>query len=352
MRGTNRYNADKLCKPGNTAGFRVLRFAVLLALLIILIYPLPALAAALPDTNPNFLYIFVNRSLLETNDYLLYACYNLPYTTPPSSAACNTFIFELIDTDGVTVLASTEDTGKPYTYHDRGYNLGVVSFYFAAADNPGWGDLFTLRIKGDPAEFGTPPVYDTVLTASAYSSLTASNVTGNQEEVATNVKTITGPLSVEFGIELMSYQDQVVVLTSAGEIYFLNAIPELNYMAPNLFYFQPLTPDASTRAWGTALGDTYKTRLTGTWFMDAMDDVADWVNVPTILIMGIIMVALCVFVIYQSNKRFGTPIPGYAGSLLVVSGMGILMMGFTVIAIIAFTLVFVGGWFLFFRHSY
>lgn len=351
--GTNRYNADKLCKARTTAGLRWLRIAALLfAILSIFVFAIPVAAAALPDTTPTFLYTYVNRSLLETNDILFYACYDLPYATLPSKVACSTFIFELIDTDGVTVLASTEDTGKPYTYHDRGFNIGLVSFYFAAADNPGWGGLYTLRIKGDPAEFVTPPTYDTVLTAEAYSTLDSSNTTGNQDELAARIRTISGPLSVEFGVDLFSFQDQVTVLTAAGETYFVNSIPELQYMAPSLFYFQSANMDASERTWGTSLSDTYKLRLVGTWIQDSFDNLADWVNVPTVLIIGVVMVVVCVVLIRISMRRFGTAVPGYVGSLLVLMCFGILALGFTVVAIVAFALIFAAGWFAFMRHSY
>lgn len=355
-------NAVTLSKAGKTAGFRVIRIALILVILSILTLVIapPVLAdPALPDSTPTFPRIYVNRSLIESGDFLLVAEYDLPYAVLPTDAANVNYIFELVDTDATTKLGAAE--AYPYGAFDYGYNLGVVSFYFDAADAPTWGSNYILRVTTNPAKYSTLTSYDTTVPSIAYSTLGATATAAQQLELTTRLQTIIGDLTSEYGVELISSQDAGMQLTSYGESYFREAIPGLQSMAPLLFFVQNISYDTSTRTWGTSLGDTYKARLAGVdgivgtaddnWIMASLVGVGDWLNIPFLLLIGGILVVVCVLLIKFSVQRFGTPVAGYVGSLLVVMCGGVLMMGFTVIAIIAFALILFGGWFIFMRHA-
>src|SRR3990172_808934 len=74
-----------------------------------------------PDSPPvisgGILGIDAYRNLLETGDrgFLVYA--NIPYAAPPTSPENESFMWQLMSTDGLTVIGQT--TGYPY--EDSGY---------------------------------------------------------------------------------------------------------------------------------------------------------------------------------------------------------------------------------------
>src|SRR3990170_2226003 len=95
-----------------------------LALLAVVFFAPFVLAIPAPDSTPTLSNIKVNRNLFEPGDVLIYADYNLPYTSVPNVSADDSFIFRLLS--GTTELG----TITPFAYMDHGYNLGVFSFYF------------------------------------------------------------------------------------------------------------------------------------------------------------------------------------------------------------------------------
>lgn len=352
-------NAVYKCKPGSTAGFRVLRAAIL-AVVILLCTGIAALAdPALPDSTPTFPHIYINRSVIEADDFILIAEYDLPYAAPPADPANVNFIFELIDTDGVTKLGVT--LPYPYSLFDYGYNLGVIAFYFNATDAPTWGESYIIRVITNPAPFSTITSYDTTVPSLAYSTQLSTDREAQQLELADRILEICDDLTAEYAVEIVSPQDTGLQFTSDGEVYFRSAVPGLQSMAPTLFFIQSVDFDNSSRTWGTDLSDTYKERLAGVdgivgtgddnWIMASIGGVANWINVPYLLIIGVVVIIVCVLLIRASIQRFGTPIAGYVASLLVVSCAGMLTMGLTVVAIIAFAMILFGGWFIFMRHA-
>ena len=83
----------------------------------------PVLATAPPDNTPVVITKKCYRNLLEAADFLVIIEANIPYAVPPSDPFSQTYLWELIDTDGVTVLGST--VGWPYV--DSGYNYQCFS---------------------------------------------------------------------------------------------------------------------------------------------------------------------------------------------------------------------------------
>lgn len=343
----------------------ILRAGTILALAVAFVLaatPVYAVDPADPDDDPTFPYIYANRSLLETNDFLLVAEYNLPYAVLPADPANINYIFELIDTDGVTKLGMA--LPYPYAAFDNGYNKGAVSWYFDAADfvalGMTWSDGFTIRVAQNPAKFATPTVYNTAVGATAYSSV-ANTQTAQRAELAERVKVIATDLQTYYAVTLLSEQDTLTVFSSYGEAYFRQAIAGLQSLAPSIFFLQSASADTSSRVWGSTLSDTYKERLFGVdtlpgtaddhWIYTSLARVADDLNIPWMLLMGLICIAVCVLVIKVSNEKFFTPLPGYAGSLIVVSGFSMLALGMTLAGLIALAVTFIGGWFMFMRHA-
>ncbi len=305
------------------------------------------------STMPNDIQahlIVVDRNLLTdslvTYDRIYIVQYDLIYDIYPTDfTAKDSYIFQLLDTGG-NLLGSQ----LCYPYFNRGYGQGVVAFYFPAAGAPAWGGAYTLRITGNPTIFtGTLPSKDFVLDSSNYTTLSVHADT--QAFMCTTIIRIAEDLEQEWQTTLLSQEDPGTVLSATGEAYFRSAIPNIQNLAPCLFYIQDISVDTSTRAWDTSLGDTYKTRLDGTFIKSGFQGLADTLNIPLVLIYGGLCLIACVWLIYQSQKRFQTAVPGYVGSLMVILCAGIMVLGFTLISIVALVLVIAAGWLLFMRRA-
>ena len=317
--------------------FAVINCVVILTLAL----PTVTFATADPDAPPACSYFYVNRHLLETNDFLFFVIYQIPYAATPAEAINETYLFRFIDDDGVTELGAV----TAYPYATKGYGYGVVAFYFDAAHAPTWGANHILRISQSPVNFATPESWDFIIPTNAYTAL--SSQSGNQAQVATRILTMTGVLETQWATTLTSQQDTGTVLAFEGEDYYRNTIPGLQSMAPALFFIQVGTVDTTKRVWGTGQSDIYKNLLNGTWIRSAFDGVADWINIPTVLMVGIITVGLCVYAISKSKDKFSSPAPGYVASVLVVMCAGMLFLGLTTIALIAFLVIILGGMLIF-----
>jgi len=104
------------------------------------------------------------QDLIETDDLLILAPYNVPFTTLPDDPINKTFIFKLIDIDGTTELGSV--LANPY--NDYGYGKGVVGFYFPASDNMTWEASYFVRIEENPAFYPTPQKWSFALATGDY----------------------------------------------------------------------------------------------------------------------------------------------------------------------------------------
>lgn len=292
--------------------------------------------------------IYVNRGLLEDDDFLLVAYYDVAYAVLPADPIDTNFVFRLIDTDGTTVLGNV----LAYPYNDLGYGCGIVSFYFDATSAPTWGQNYKIRISGNPAVFATPPTYEFVVGTGDYTGLAGTDTEGNQTQLANRLLGLVQDLENEWSITLTSEQDTGTVLSGNGENYIRNAILGSQAMAPSIFFLQSAEVDTSSRVWGTSLHDTYQHRLDA-WSMgtDALQGVADELNIPFILLIGVIVMGVCVFVIYKSQQKFGNAMPGVAASLMVLICGGMLYLGMTLIGLTAFALIVTGSYFLFFRKA-
>lgn len=216
-----------------------------------------------PDSNPTLEDVNVYRNLLETGDMLVIIYANIPYATTPDLPVTQTFIWRLIDTDGVTEFGSTVG----YAYNDDGYGYNVSSLYFTAAEFTAlgivWGTSYTIRLSGNPAAFDTPPVYNFTINAGHYSALT---VTADvQAELAARILTIAADLDNKWGLasaySLLTQSETATVLSIYGEAFFRGAIHGLQAMAPTVFSVVIRPIDIDPRDWS----DNYTASLTGQW---------------------------------------------------------------------------------------
>lgn len=313
-----------------------------------------------PDRTPQVITLYAYQDLLEADDCLFVILANIPYRTTPEIPVSRAYLWSLMDTG--TELG----WNVGYAMNDNGYNYNVFSLYFDAAAAIDWGNDtdYNVQLSGSPSVFVPPniPSYDQLddpnYAVTSDTWVTSSNYAAKLTE---DILTLAKTLEQEWQIVLLDEQDTKTVLSSNGEKLFRNAIPGIQSMAPGLFYVQTAQADVSPRAWGTSLDTTYKERLLGadgipgtgddTWIAASLTPLADWINIPWLMLIGLITLGLCVFVIWKSNQKFNTPAPGYVGSLLVILCSSMLAFGLTIAALITLGLVIVAGYLMFLRRA-
>ena len=312
-----------------------------------------------PDSVPDIHVLKAYQDLLEADDCLFVILADISYGTIPSIPVSRAFKWALTH--------SGDEVGWNigYAMNDNGYGFNVYSLYFTAASAIEWGNTtdYEVQLSGSPAVFSiTIPVYDAGDSGDYVVGADTWVVSSDYPKtLAVDVLKIARTLEQEWQVVLLDEQDTKTVLSSNGEKLFRNAIPNIQAMAPSLFYVRYSGADVSDRTWGTSLDDYYKERLLGadgvpgggddTWIATSFIGLADWINVPYLLMIGLTCISCCVYVIWQSNKRYGTPLPGYVGALLIVFCFSMLALGLTIAAIIAMAIVIGTGWLLFMRKA-
>lgn len=225
--------------------------------------PAIALATALPDSTPAVESMKVYRNLLETGDRLVVAYFQLPYASIPTDPATETFVWEFIGQDGSTVLGSTVG----YDYVDSGYGYQVISMYFPAADAIEWNPAtsYTVRLRGNPIAFTTPPVYDFTLQPGHYTSLSTS--ADVKAELAADVLIIAEDLDRKWGlsVSLISEEETGQVLSTFGQSYFRGTIYSVQSLAPALFPLAIRNIDVVKRTWTDAYATALHNQYQGTY---------------------------------------------------------------------------------------
>lgn len=224
-------------------------------------------ATALPDSTPQIIFKKCYRNILETADFLIVWESNIPYAAPPSDPVTETFIWELIGSDGTTVLGST--VGWPY--QDDGYNYQCCSMYFDAAAAIAWDPTpgYTLRLKGNPIAFTTPPEYNYTVNSGDYS---ASVLTADvQAELALDVLLVAADLDLQWGLatSLIADDETGQTLSYFGQAYFRGAIYGIQALAPALFPLAVTTIDLADRTWADTYVATLEGQYAGTWVATA-----------------------------------------------------------------------------------
>ncbi len=289
----------------------------LLMPLFVLSSPVEALVSQ-PSPAPTISNIHINRNLITSVDWLVYATYDLPYTSVPTIAADQAYIFHLIDTDGTTELASI--TPFAYSAFDNGYNLGGVFFYITNASSFVWGTSYFIRISQNPAQFTSPRFWDTMIQSSDYSSLGTSR-TDNQAELASNVLAMGEALEMEYALSINEASSGEIVLSFPyGETYFRGACYGIQAMAPSLYMVQVMTTDLTSTNFTLAQANIDQTQLDATWVGGSQNATAT--QFGNNMVPGIIFVFLpCLGAIIASTLRFKKIEPGLvASSVLLIMG--------------------------------
>ena len=253
-----------------------------------------------PDATPTLVRANWYRNLLETGDRLLIWEANIPYATPPDTLVTETFFWDLMDTDNVTVLGST--TG--YAYNDNGFGYNVYSMYFSAADALTWNQVYTLRLSGNPAVFDTPPQYNYPVPLATFTALTTSD--GNKAALAITIISIASDLDNQWGLtgtdRLILETESGTVLSWWGETVFRGAVYGCQALAPAAFRFIIDDLDAADRTWNTTYSSNLTAMWDGTWIAPAKVAGGTIFGVGYDLTSIIITIGLCIGLMYLNLK--------------------------------------------------
>lgn len=212
---------------------RVLRILFIAGILGMLIAPTPVYAIADPDSPPQVTAVEVFEDLLEDGDAGVLIDYYLDYATNPTETATEAYMATFIDTDGVTQLKSV----APYTYQDSGYERGLIWIYFTEAEVTAYGidsaneALYRVWLAGNPtlAWAGDPP--KTIISINDWQAAGSDTAV----MMALRVLYYADVLELVWSLDLIEETSLGNRLTTLGESYFTNVIPNLRTIAPSAF---------------------------------------------------------------------------------------------------------------------
>ncbi len=199
----------------------------MLACLLVAIFVSPILAIGNPDEiSVNAVYVY--RNCRETGDQLYIVDYSLNYTVAPNETITEAYLCRLME--GAEELRAT----APFAYYNNGYDDGVVAIYFDAAEAPAWQGSYNMTLIGNPLlDWPGDPPFDTVGEFDVWQdnpmSVTKVIVAGRIIELAY-------ALEASWGQDMVTTADTGKdVLTKYGAAYFINVIPYLFEIAPDIY---------------------------------------------------------------------------------------------------------------------
>ena len=259
------------------------------------VFFLPVPVSAMEEPLDVTLYnITIFKDIIDENDFLAIVPYDIPFASQPDDDINNTFIFSMLSPDKSMQLGSV----LAYPRYDGGYWKGIVSFYFQIGTT--WESNYVFRVQENPSHYPSPQTWDFVVGTSDYSS-------DSNQVLALRAKLLDSALelSTEWSVDLLSTGDAgQTVLSTYGELYYLNAVPGLQMMCPTLFSVQIETPDYTKRSWSYTLAESLRIKYAGTWIADFMTGFAGLFNMNTNTAMDFLSIFIFVLAIIISIWKF------------------------------------------------
>lgn len=281
-------------------------------LLFFILLPSPVLAISNPNdiafgcgTNTNMYQVF--QDLAEDGDMLFVAETYIHYLSEPTDyTAEQAYLFEVLDTDGTTVLQAIPV---------QEYEAYVTSIYFDAdqVDDLGlvWESAYAVRLTGNPSIFGalvegtnqvTCTLNDSDYITDSPAGTSAIGLRIFCLDVASDLEAFYDP---EYAYTV-SVQGTVYLTTTGGNI-FLDGIPNLNTFVSNLFQTSTSVIDiesidgkgayAETLDYTVKLGDTIGNAITnlGVWW--GMGS-----TMAGVVVLFIIMLVVCGYIYVKTQS--------------------------------------------------
>lgn len=319
---------------------------ILLSIALCLVFSVVSAPAALAMGEPDSVSLHdieVFHDLIVAGDFLAVVPYNIPFTTLPADDIDKTFIFSMISNNSTAVIG----TVSAYPRYNKGYGGGLISFYFSA--NISLNQPYKFRVMENPTYYPLPKYWDFIIGEANYAT------EANQDEaLRAKIIDMAEPLSIEWAVDLLTTTDAGgTVLSTYGELYFLNAVPGLAAMCPNLFAVQIEAPSYEKRSWSYTIAETLRTKYNGTIIADLMTGFAGLFSTDTPAAMNILSILLFAALIVVAVWKFKATtisafLDGYA-LLLVLMLDGFFSM--ILAGLVAFLAIMLGGIILFLNRS-
>jgi hypothetical protein len=318
-----------------------------LVMLGLLLIASPVLAIASPDDlQINAVYVF--HHLLETNDQLYLVEYFADYDIDadpetddnPDENITEAYLGRLMD--GVDELGAV----APYAYYDLGYDKGIFAIYFSASDAPTWNGAYTMKLMGNPTLDWDAAIPSTSVDVfDLWSSSTG--IVDTQNELAARILYLADQLELTWGINMVDSTGTGSYLSSYGEAYFTNAIPNIQTMAPKAFAGSTTQPQWEYKEATTEYAEDRADSIVDTPL--DMTPVADWWGVSRMWTSSLLFMLGGIFILYcilspTGNYRplvlLSTPLIIAGGYLGMLPLLATVLMGFAAFALSIFTLFY------------
>lgn len=328
------------------------RFTRLLSILAIvtlwlLLIASPVLAIGSPDElQINSVYVY--RHCLETNDQLYLVEYFVDYDPDldpetddnPAENITEAYIGRLMD--GIDELGAV----APYAFYDGGYDTGVFAIYFSASEAPVWDGDYVIKLMGNPTlvwDAGIP-----VTSVDAFDLWSSStSIIETQSELTARILFIADQIELAWGINMVDSTGTGSYLSSYGEAYFTNVIPNIRAMAPRAFAGSTTQPEWEYKEPATDYADERADSVVGTPL--DVTEVANWWGTSRmwtsslLFAIGSIILLYCMLSptgSYRPLMFLSTPLViagGYLGMLPLIATV---LLGFFAFALSIFTLFY------------
>jgi len=338
---------------------RKLTIAILLTFIYIICAGTYVYAVDGPDEGPEVLRsIYMYRHCIEPDDLLLLCEYNIDYTVDPGIDIDDAFSTKFLDTDDSVIAV-----GGFYNYTGE-YGRGVTSIYLTAAQvttgSITWGSTgYKFVITGNPI-LPPPETWSGSLPymeSEDFEWSSATTYAETSEEVQSRVLELADRLEKDWDINLVNLG--VSKLEENGASYFRTVIPNLWSIAPGLF----LGNIKNVEIWEEDYDQGYAQELRdpsnpnniwfGTKYADAFDDLAEYFDIPSILLRtGFYMVIMSVvfYALYRVAGEKGGPVLLLGLPLLPLGNMwGFISLELTIL--MTFMAVMVMGYIFFYRST-
>ena len=284
------------------------------AIILTLVLVTPALAIN-PPNSISVDGVWVYRNCREEGDQLYLTYYSINYTTNPTETVTEAYFNRLMN--GAVELRAT----VPFAYYDDGYGDGVVAIYFDADDAPAWEGSYTMKMMGNPFLSWNGSVPEASL--STFNIWQDNPIIVTQTVLAGRIIELAEDLETAWGQDMVTESDTGQdVLTSYGLAYFVNVIPYLAEMAPDVYsedasmggaVFEPDIPDEVER---TDYADSLEAAIIGTPF--DLTDLANRFNVSRGAMTAILYYGCAVTMLIILGRRLHTYKPMMLLSIPVV----------------------------------
>ena len=182
---------------------------------------------------------------LESGDLLVVVKYEVAYSSLPSETITETFV-------GRFLASGTEvNSVEPVAFNDRGWGVGVFSFYWDAAtlitdsiefENTN-SETYEVAIQGKPTAFVDPPK---VVAAGLTWRDSADTIALLRQDIEDLAEALENNADwAANSVDLIGSTSGKTALTTDGEDYLSRAIPNLSAMIPDLFSHQLDNPHVS-----------------------------------------------------------------------------------------------------------